>query len=164
MKWIKTIIIGVLATFSMDLVMNSVMYMFEFAPTNLHPSAALLYNLNIDQPFLASFLHYCYGTLWAIVFVYANDEKYTLRKAILLAGVLWVFMMLVYSPVIGWGFLGIGNAVLLDTNHPLYISTIPGYIALTFVLHIIYGLVLGLLTSRYLKKQSVVPTLTAKVS
>lgn len=153
MKWIKTILIGILATFSMDLAMNLGMLGFGLAPTNIHPAAAFLYNLSIDHPFLSTSLHYSYGTMWAFVFVYANDEKYSVKKAILLAGVLWLFMMLVYSPVIGWGIFGFGNAILLQVNHPLYLSSTIGYILFTFSLHIIYGVALGSLTSYFLQSK-----------
>lgn len=153
MKWIKTIISGLLATFSMDIAMNAMMYLFGLAPTNIHPAAAFLYNLGIENHFLALLLHFSYGTLWAIVFVYAFDKDISTKRALQLAGVLWFFMMLVYSPVIGWGFLGIGNARLLQPDHPLYLNSTGGYILLTFVVHVVYGLALGILTGWLIRKK-----------
>lgn len=64
-------------------------------------------------------------------------------------------MMLVYSPVIGWGFFGMGNARLLQPDHPLYLNSAFGYILLTFTVHVVYGLTLGLLTNWLIRKKEV---------
>jgi len=153
MKWIKVILIGVLATLSMDIVMNVMMIILDISPTNIHPSAAFLYNLGIEHSLLAKMLHYSYGILWAIVFMYAFEEAVSINRGIQLAGVLWLFMMIVYSPVIGWGFFGFGEATLLDPNHPLFLSSTYGYIVLTLIVHIIYGAVFGGLTQKFVKKK-----------
>jgi hypothetical protein len=150
MKWIKTIIIGILATFAMDVAMNTNMMLFGLTPTNIHPAAAFLYNLGIGNEILSLLLHYSYGTLWALVFVYAFERNFTLLRAVLFATVLWLFMMLVYSPVIGWGFFGFGNAQLLNSAHPLHLSSIPDFLIMTLSVHIIYGLTLGFLTKKFI--------------
>lgn len=150
MKWIKTVLIGILATFSMNVVMNAFMILFEIAPTNIHPAGAFLYNLGIESAFLTVLLHYSYGTLWAWVFVYAFEQEFTVLKAILFATVLWLFMMVVYSPVIGWGFFGVGNAQLLNEGHPLYLSSTIEYLFVTLSVHITYGTILGLLTQKFI--------------
>jgi len=154
MKWIKTIIIGILATFAMDVAMNTNMMLFGLTPTNIHPAAAFLYNLGVEHKILSLLLHYGYGTLWALVFVYAFERNFTLLKAVLFATVLWLFMMLVYSPVIGWGFFGIGNAQLLDSAHPLHLSSTLDYLTMTLSVHIIYGFTLGFLTKRFISQKS----------
>lgn len=154
MKWIKTIIIGILATFAMDMAMNILMMLFGLVPTNIHPAAAFLYNLGLEYETLSVLLHYSYGTLWALVFVYAFEQKFSILKAILFAGVLWLFMMLVYSPVIGWGFFGIGNAQLLESTHALYLSSTPDYLIVTLSVHISYGVSLGFLSEKFISKES----------
>lgn len=154
MKWIKTIIIGIVATFVMDIAMNSFMMLFGFAPTNIHPAAAFLYNLGLEFETLSVLLHYSYGTLWAIVFVYAFEQNFSALKGILFAGVLWLFMMLVYSPVIGWGFFGIGNAQLLESSHPLYLSSTVDYLIITISVHIAYGVTLGFLAKNVISPES----------
>ncbi|MDX1642538.1 MAG: hypothetical protein R3220_12620 [Balneolaceae bacterium] len=153
MKWIKAIISGILATLAMDIAMKGMMLLTGLAPTNIHPAAAFLYNLGIENQFLTSLLHYSYGTFWGVVFVYAFEEEISIKRGLQLAGVLWLFMMIVYSPVIGWGLFGFGDAKLLDPGHPLYLSTTTGYLLITFTVHMAYGFVLGLLTSRLISHQ-----------
>jgi len=154
MKWIKTIIIGIVATLAMDAVMNALMMIFGLTPTNIHPAAAFLYNLGLEFETISVLLHYSYGTLWALVFVYAFEQKFSILKAILFAGVLWLFMMLVYSPVIGWGFFGIGNAQLLASSHPLYLSSTLDYLTMTLSVHLAYGVTLGFLSEKFISEES----------
>lgn len=146
MKWFKTILIGILATFVMDVSMKGFMAIAGIMPTNIHPAAAFLYNLGIQSEALSVLLHYCYGTLWALVFIYAFEQNFSTKKAIGLSLVLWLFMMMVYSPIIGWGFFGIGNARLLDSIHPLYISSTIEYLIMTLTVHLVYGAALGILS------------------
>ncbi|MEX1011952.1 MAG: hypothetical protein WDZ29_07815 [Balneolaceae bacterium] len=153
MKWIKTILIGIAATFAMDLGMNLIMIIFGIAPTNIHPAAAFLYNLGIDQHYLSLLVHYSYGTLWALVFVYTFEKNFTAFTAIIFALVLWLFMMVVYSPIIGWGFFGIGNAQLLESDHPLYLSSSIDYLIMTAAVHIFYGATLGFLAGRFISQK-----------
>lgn len=146
MKWSKVILSGLLATLSMDIAMNGAMYILGISPTNIHPAAAFLYNLGIEQTQLSTLLHYSYGTLWAVVFVYTFEKDVSTKRGVQLAGVLWLFMMLVYSPIIGWGFFGTGNAKLLSPDHPLYLNSTAGYLFITLLVHVVYGGVLGLLS------------------
>lgn len=148
MKWVKTILIGILATFAMDVSMKILMNTLGLMPTNIHPAAAFLYNLGIQSNYFSLILHYCYGILWTLVFVYAFEFNFSVKKAVILSLVLWIFMMTVYSPVIGWGFFGVGNARLLDNSHPLFVSSTIEFIALTLSIHICYGLTLGILTKK----------------
>ncbi|MCG2589242.1 hypothetical protein [Rhodohalobacter sulfatireducens] len=148
MKWIKVILIGMAATFSMDVVMKTAMYLLSIAPTNIHPAAAFLYNLGIEQSLFSSLVHYSYGTLWAFVFLYAFEYEVSVKRGLQLAVALWFFMMLVYSPIIGWGFFGIGNAELLSPGHPLYLSSTIEYLFITLLVHLAYGTVLGMLSRK----------------
>ncbi len=153
MKWIKVIVCGILATLAMDISMNALMYLFGLAPTNIHPAAAFLFNLGIESSTLSTTLHYSYGTLWALVFVYAFEDDLTVKRGLQLAMVLWLFMMLVYSPIIGWGFFGFGNAGLLKPSHPLYMNSTLSYLTVTFTVHVFYGLTLGIVSKTWIVKQ-----------
>ncbi|MTI87039.1 MAG: hypothetical protein FH748_03625 [Balneolaceae bacterium] len=154
MKWIKIIIAGLLATLSMDLVSGPLAFIIGSAPTNIHPAGAFLYNLGIESTLLAMVLHYCYGTLWAFVFVYAFNKDISVKRGVQLAIVLWIFMMLVYSPIIGWGFFGVGNAELLNNTHPLFLRSTIGYLFITFSVHFVYGTTLGFLCTWFFKSNS----------
>jgi len=154
MKWIKTILIGIAATFAMDILMNALMMFADLTPTNIHPAGAFLYNLGLEVETLSILLHYSYGTLWALVFVYAFEQHFSVSKAILFAIVLWLFMMLVYSPVIGWGFFGIGNAQLLESSHPLYLFSTLDYLIMTLSVHLSYGITLGFLAKKFISQYS----------
>ena len=130
----------------MDLAMSGTVNILGFMPINIHPSAAFLYNLGVESQLFSKILHFSYGTLWAFVFIYAFNEEASLKRALQLAGILWFFMMLVYSPIIGWGFFGYGDARLLQPEHPLYIRSSYGYIFLTIIVHVAYGAGLGIST------------------
>lgn len=122
------------------------------APFNVPPSYAFLYNLGVEESGSALLLHFCYGTFWAFVLVYTFNNDLSIIKAEILAVVLWLFMMLVYSPLIGWGFFGYGYAHHLPADHPLYLGNQLGlYILMTLLVHLIYGWVLGYLSSRWLE-------------
>lgn len=129
-----------------------VMYFFIYlgievtglAPFNSPPSEAFLYNIGVEGSGYALALHFCYGMLWSYVLVYTFEEDLTVLKAVGLAVVLWIFMMIVYSPLIGWGMFGFGYAHLLEPDHLLYLREGPAYVVLTFLLHLVYGAVLGM--------------------
>ena len=52
--------------------------------------------------------HLVYVTFWSMAFVAFLRSSLTLRNALLLALVLWLGVLVVFFPVIGWGFLGLG--------------------------------------------------------
>ena len=120
------------------------------APFNVAPSYAFLHNLGIEESGYALLLHFCYGILWSYVLVYTFDDNLSIIKAIMLAMVLWLFMMFVYSPLIGWGVFGFGYAHHLPSNHPLYLEGALSYILITLSVHLVYGWVLGYISSRWL--------------
>jgi hypothetical protein len=62
-------------------------------------------------------------------------------------------MMIVYSPIIGWGFFGIGNARLLQPEHPLYLNSTSGYLFVTLSVHLVYGAILGFLTNFFISNK-----------
>lgn len=143
---------GFLASMVMFIFLYIGIHITGMAPFNVPPSYAFLYNLGIEQTGYAMFLHFCYGTFWAFVLVYTFDDDLSIFKAEILAFVLWLFMMLVYSPLIGWGFFGYGYAHHLPDDHPLHLGNKLGaYILITLLVHMVYGWVLGYLSSRWLR-------------
>lgn len=149
MRWIKTACAGFTASLMMFIFLFAGIHVTDLAPFNVTPSSAFLYNLGIDGGPLPLLLHFIYGTFWSLVLMYVLEDEVTVGKAVLLALALWVFMMFVYSPLIGWGFFGFGYAHLLEIDHPLYLEQGPAYLFTTLFLHLVYGLVLGWLVSRW---------------
>ncbi|NBC27847.1 MAG: hypothetical protein GVY08_13365 [Bacteroidetes bacterium] len=153
MKWIVSIFCGLLATASMDVAMKGFSLVFGLMPMNIHPAAAFLYILGIENELLPLLLHFSYGSLWAVVYVYAFSNDLSFIRSLQFSVILWLFMMVVYSPIIGWGFFGYGNAGLLESVHPLYLKSIAGYLFITLLVHLLYGAVLGYTSQRLISEK-----------
>lgn len=141
---------GFLASFVMITVIHIGINHFEIVPINISPAAAFLYNIGVDGVNYALLLHFCYGILWSFVLVYTFEEDVSVNKAVVLSIILWLFMMVVYSPLIGWGIFGLGYAHLLAPDHPLYLAGGVSYVVITLLVHLIYGSVLGYLNAAWL--------------
>lgn len=57
--------------------------------------------------------HIAYVTLWSIIYVALFRERLTFVNAVWLALALWVILLVVFFPIVGWGFLGLGISVNL---------------------------------------------------
>jgi len=51
--------------------------------------------------------HVAYVTFWSVVFVAMFREGLNIRNALLLGLGLWLLVLVVFFPVVGWGFLGL---------------------------------------------------------
>jgi len=143
-----------LAGFAASLVMFLIIYLGTtisgIAPFNIPPSAAFLFNLGIESSGFALLLHFSYGIFWSFVLVYSFEEDVTIGKTLVLSIILWLFMMMVYSPLIGWGIFGFGYAHHLSPDHPFYLKDSFSYIVITLFVHLAYGLILGYGNNRWL--------------
>ena len=72
--------------------------------------------------------HLAYVTFWSMAFVAVFRHSLTLRNALVLALVLWIGVLAVFFPVVGWGLLGLGIG--------------PQLIVGSFVPHLLFGLFL----------------------
>lgn len=72
--------------------------------------------------------HLAWVTLWSVAFVAVLRESLTLRNALALGLVLWAGALVVFFPVVGWGFLGLGVG--------------PQLIVASLVPHLLFGLFL----------------------
>lgn len=79
------------------------------APFNPPPSAAFLEVLGLNRGPVAPIVYFLYGALWAVILLALFRERVTVGKGVGIAGVQWLLFMVVYAPVIGWGFFGIGG-------------------------------------------------------
>lgn len=52
--------------------------------------------------------HVVYVTFWSIAFVTLYRDDLSFSKALLLALALWIGVLVVFFPVVGWGFFGLG--------------------------------------------------------
>ncbi len=51
--------------------------------------------------------HILYVAFWSIAYVSLFRDSLSLTNALVLGGLLWIAVLLVFFPVVGWGFLGL---------------------------------------------------------
>ena len=71
--------------------------------------------------------HIAYVTGWSVVFVRFFPRR-RLTSALLLAGALWLGVLLVFFPIVGWGLAGLNVS--------------PKLIPASFIPHLLFGLLL----------------------
>jgi len=71
--------------------------------------------------------HTAYVTLWSVVFVRFIPRR-NIISALSLAGVLWLGVLLVFFPIVGWGVLGLNIS--------------PKLIPASLIPHLLFGLLL----------------------
>jgi len=151
MKWIKAILTGFLGSLIMFLLMMLGIYGTGIAPFNVPPSAAFLIKLGLPAKPLALIVHFGYGAFWSLLLVYLYKEQTNIKKGLGLALVAWLIMMVIYSPIIGWGFFGFGGASALNPTNPLFLEAGPKYLISTLVLHLIFGAVIGWINPKWIR-------------
>lgn len=146
MRDLKAAIIGASSAFMLFL-MVAPMIVLKTGPFNLPPPAAFLHAIGLNIYPLPWITHFLYGILWSVVYVHLLKDKVNTLNGIGFAMVLWLVMMLVFSPIMGWGFFGLGEAHLLPPNDPMYLAEGYGYALITFSLHLVYGIMIGSLNA-----------------
>ncbi len=91
--------------------------------------------------------HFGYGIFWSIVLLAIFWDRTSVGKGIGLSMALWLFMMLVLSPIIGLGFFG--SEITVVSSGPLNIGSSLMYVVITLILHLVYGIVIGWINSRW---------------
>lgn len=99
--------------------------------------AETLLSRNLPMP-AGLLFHTAYVTFWSVVFVRYFPRK-TLLTALGLAAALWIVILAVFFPVVGWGFAGLAIG--------------PKLIVASAVPHLLFGLLLWGL-DRYFAKPS----------
>ena len=144
MKWLKAALIGALGSLVMFAILFVGIHVTGVAPFNMPPSAAFLEKIGLNVGPLPLLAHFGYGATWSALLVALYGSEVTTTRGIGLALALWAFMMIVYSPIIGWGVFGFGGANhALAPSHPLYLGSGVKYVVATLVLHLIYGGIIG---------------------
>lgn len=150
MNWLKAAVAGLVGSLIIFVVMVIGVKVTGFAPFNMPPSAAFLEVLGFNRGPVAPIVHFLYGALWALILLALFRERVTVGKGLGIAGVQWLLFMVVYAPVIGWGFFGIGGpAHQLPPTDPLYLGSPVKFLVITLVLHAVYGWLIGWLIPRW---------------
>lgn len=141
-QYLKAASVGIGGSLVMFILMVIGIKVTGIAPFDIPPSAAFLEKLGLHVGPLPLIVHFGYGAFWSMVFYALFQDEMSFYWGIMLALGLWLFMMIVYSPIIGWGFFGFGGADYAESSK-LYLEPGPKYLIATLVLHLIYGSILG---------------------
>lgn len=145
MTYLKAAIAGIVGSLVMFIIMIVGIHVTGFAPFNIPPSAAFLVKLGLPTKPLALLIHFGYGAFWSIVLILVSQQRPSIPKGLLLALALWLVMMIVYSPIIGWGFFGFGDTS--DLPEKLQLGLGIKFLVMTLALHLIYGALIGWLNA-----------------
>jgi len=144
-EFVKAGVAGLIGGIIMFIPMIYLVNVAGVAPFNMPPSAAFATALGINfaAP-VAPVLHFLYAILGGLVYLVVFRDSLTVTNALVLAGVMWLIMMFIYSPVIGWGVFGFGDAQALPASDPMHLGPPVQYIVVTAGFHILYAVVLWL--------------------
>ena len=105
---LKALGIGVLTAILLSAIMVPA-FKLGIAPLPKPPSLAfaqLLFGPNIPLP-VGLLFHVAYVTFWSIIYVSMFRDRLTLRNALWLALALWAVILIIFFPLLGWGFFGL---------------------------------------------------------
>jgi hypothetical protein len=134
-SWIRAIGVGVVVSIITAVVML-VLTSAGLSPFPKPPSLAFAETV-LARPLplpVGLLFHTVYVTFWAVIFVRYFPRR-NLWTALALAAVLWLVILVVFFPIVGWGLAGF--------------SVGPRLVAASFVPHLLFGLLLWAL-DRYL--------------
>lgn len=106
---LKALGIGVLTAVLLSAIMVPA-FKFGIAPMPKPPSLAfaqVLLGPNVPLP-VGLMFHVAYVTFWALAYVVLFRDHLTFLNALWLGIALWVVILVVFFPILGWGFLGLG--------------------------------------------------------
>lgn len=88
-------------------------------------------------PFLVGLLfHLVYVTFWGIVFVFLFRDRLTFVNVLFLGLLLWIIQLVVFFPMVGWGFFGLAISPKLIIAsllaHVLFVVFLWGLCQLVF--------------------------------
>lgn len=152
-NYLKAGVAGIAGSLAMFILMR-IGLATGMAPFNIPPSAAFLMKLGILAKPLGLIAHFFYGTLWAVLLAGFFKEKVTILKGVGLSVFLWIIMMFIISPIIGWGVFGFSEATELAKNEKLYLENPLKYVVATLFLHLIYGITVGAVEAKWAVKNN----------
>lgn len=105
----KAIGVGVVTAILLSAVMLPA-FKFGIAPMPKMPSLAFaeaVFGRELPLP-VGLLFHVAYVTFWSVVYVALFRDRLTFMNALWLGLALWVVVLVVFFPFVGWGFLGLG--------------------------------------------------------
>lgn len=140
-NYLKAAVVGLAGSLAM-FVLIQLAISAGIAPFNVPPSAAFLINLGLPAKPLALIIHFLYGAFLSVVLVAVVKENVGIANGLVLSVIVWLVMMLIMSPMIGWGIFGSGASEMAK-DAKLYLAPGPKYPIATLVIHLVFGLVIG---------------------
>lgn len=116
----------------------------ELFPFDTPPSTAFLMALGVEWRPAGVLLHFALAIGGSLALVGLFHQETDVLTGVIVGAGLWLFAMLVMSPVIGWGAFGYGGARELPVDHALHLDPGPRYAAITLALALLYGVIIGL--------------------
>lgn len=142
MKLLKSVIVGLGGSLIMFMLMMVGIHGLGIAPFNIPPSAAFLTSMDLNVGPLPLLVHFGYGAFWSAILIGLAKTNTNIKKGLMLSIFLWLIMMVIYSPIMGWGFFGFGSVDVAPTS-TLYLENGPKYMLSTLMLHLFYGITVG---------------------
>ncbi len=105
---LKALGIGVLTAVLLSAIMVPA-FELGIAPLPKPPSLALaqlLFGANTPLP-VGLLFHVAYVTFWSVVYVSVFRDRLTFLNALWLGLALWAVILVVFFPLLGWGFFGL---------------------------------------------------------
>lgn len=129
-SWLRAVGIGIAVTVAVATAIVMLVLTFAGAsPFPKPPSLAFAETL-LRRPLplpVGLLFHTAYVTFWSVIFVRYFPRR-NIKTALTLAGVLWLAILLVFFPIVGWGLTGLNVS--------------PRLIPASFVPHLLFGLLL----------------------
>jgi len=155
-NWLLVAGVGLLGALAMYAIMKPLLAA-ELCPFNVAPSAAFALAFELPAPaWMGLAIHFGYGALGSLLLVTLMRQlklAITIWHGLGFAALLWLILMLGYSPLLGWGYFGFhATGTALPPDHPLHLSRPIEYLVATFTLHVVYGAILGSLNRKMLTR------------
>lgn len=107
-EWLKAVGVGIATALLLSAIMVPA---FKFGLSPFPKPVGLAFAetvLGRSLPLPVGLLfHVVYVTFWSVAFIAVLRDRLTLRNALLLALALWLIVLVVFFPVIGWGAFGL---------------------------------------------------------
>lgn len=107
--WGRSLVLGIINAVLLSAVMVPA-FKTGVSPMPEPPSLAFAETL-LGRPLplpVGLLFHVVYVAFWSVIFFAVSYPRLTFVRALGLAAVLWVVALVVFFPIIGWGFLGLG--------------------------------------------------------